>query len=69
MTKDVGLAARHGVLIGDTHDPEVHSSSRLEQERGAGLAEPAMNHVFFDRDDGATFAGRSEHRCAIEWPQ
>src|SRR5262249_16705622 len=57
MSKDISLTARHRIFIRDAHDFEAAIHARLRHDAGAGLTESTVNHVLFDRDDGAARAG------------
>ena len=55
MAENIGLRSRDGILIWDADNLKGHAYPSLHQNGGAGFAESAVNHVFFDRYHGATF--------------
>src|SRR4051794_10486552 len=66
MTENIGLAASHGVLVGNSDYLEHRVHARFEQSRSRALAQSPVYHVFLDGDDRATLLARSTNRLDVE---
>ena len=66
VPEDVGLRAGDGVFVGDADDAERHGHARLHQDRRAGLAQAAVDHVLLGGDDRAAVAAGGEDALRVE---
>ena len=66
VAEDIGLAAGHGVFVGNADDFEVNGQAGLREYASDGFAESAIHHVFFDGDDRFTVAGGGEDGLGVE---
>ena len=66
MPENICLRTGDGIFIRNTRDAERHNHASLHQNRSARLAKSAMDTVFLDCDDRATFASGFQHGIGVE---